>query len=66
MTALAARLELPHSLVSQWADKVRPVPPRRCYLIELFTGGQVTRKDLRPHDWQTWWPELETKRAGKK
>lgn len=32
--------------------------PVLCVLIERATGGQVTRKDLRPDDWQDIWPEL--------
>jgi len=26
--------------------------------IERATNGQVTRRDLRPHDWRNIWPEL--------
>lgn len=26
--------------------------------IERLTGGQVTRRDLRPEDWARIWPEL--------
>lgn len=26
--------------------------------LERATCGQVTRRDLRPHDWLTLWPEL--------
>lgn len=37
----------------------RRVPPDACPAIERATGGQVTRKDLRPHDWRDIWPELE-------
>ena len=29
-----------------------------CVSIERETHGQVTRKDLRPTDWQDIWPEL--------
>lgn len=29
-----------------------------CVSIERETHGQVTRKDLRPDDWQDIWPEL--------
>lgn len=29
-----------------------------CVSIERETNGQVTRKDLRPDDWQDIWPEL--------
>lgn len=45
-------------LISQWRSFVRPVPISRCVLIEKATGGKVTRKDLRPEDWQIIWPEL--------
>lgn len=44
--------------VSRWASGGRPVPSHRCVAIEVATGGQVTRKDLRPDDWQRIWPEL--------
>lgn len=27
-------------------------------LLERATGGEVTRKDLRPEDWAMIWPEL--------
>jgi DNA-binding transcriptional regulator YdaS (Cro superfamily) len=30
----------------------------RCVQIEVATKGEVTRKTLRPHDWQKIWPEL--------
>lgn len=30
-----------------------------CVSIEQATDGAVTRKDLRPDDWQKIWPELE-------
>ena len=29
-----------------------------CVAIERESGGQVTRKDLRPDDWLANWPEL--------
>ena len=28
--------------------------------IERATNGQVTRRELRPNDWQQIWPELAT------
>lgn len=34
------------------------IPARHCPAIERATGGAVTRKDLRPDDWQDIWPEL--------
>lgn len=30
--------------------------------IELFTGGDVTRQELRPHDWRDFWPESGDRR----
>lgn len=32
--------------------------PENCVAIELATNGAVTRRDLRPEDWQRIWPEL--------
>jgi DNA-binding transcriptional regulator YdaS (Cro superfamily) len=29
-----------------------------CSMIEEFSGGKVTRRDLRPDDWGRIWPEL--------
>lgn len=45
-------------LVSQWSTGPRVPPIERCVPIERATGGAVTRKDLRPDDWQKIWPEL--------
>lgn len=56
--ALAQKLAITPVLISQWANRLRPVPPERCVEIERATDGQVTRKDLRPDDWQNIWPEL--------
>jgi DNA-binding transcriptional regulator YdaS (Cro superfamily) len=44
--------------IAHW--KVRGVPAKHCAAIESATGSQVTRKDLRPNDWQQIWPELVT------
>lgn len=44
--------------VSDWARGHRPVPITRCVAIEQATGGQISRRDLRPDDWQLFWPEL--------
>lgn len=29
-----------------------------CVAIERASGGQISRKDLRPEDWHLIWPEL--------
>ncbi|MFM2084365.1 MAG: hypothetical protein RLY95_1183 [Pseudomonadota bacterium] len=46
--------------VTLWKKKKRSIPIRHCLPIENATNGLVTRKDLRPKDWQTIWPELDT------
>jgi DNA-binding transcriptional regulator YdaS (Cro superfamily) len=50
-------------LVYQWLEKIRPVSAEQCVAIEQATNGEVTRKDLRPDDWEKIWPELTEKRA---
>ena len=59
-SSLSRALEVPASLVSDWANENRPVPVERCAAIEQATNGAVTRQDLRPSDWQKIWPELAT------
>lgn len=44
--------------VSDWAGARRPVPIKFAVAIERATGGIVSRRDLRPDDWQAIWPEL--------
>ncbi|MGK5031481.1 transcriptional regulator [Janthinobacterium sp. MDT1-19] len=55
---LADKIGITPVLISQWANALRPVPPERCVEIERATGGEVSRKDLRPEDWYKIWPEL--------
>jgi DNA-binding transcriptional regulator YdaS (Cro superfamily) len=55
---LARALKISPVLIHQWANE-RPVPIGRCAAIEQATNGQVTRKDLRPNDWASIWPELK-------
>ena len=47
--------------VSRWASGDRPIPIDKCWSIEQATNGEVTRKDLRPDDWERIWPELSEK-----
>lgn len=61
---LAKAIGVPAPLMSQWRTGARPIPIDRCPAIEQATNGAVTRKDLRPNDWASIWPELvEEKRA---
>lgn len=60
---LAKALSEPNANVSptfvhQWVKGWRSVPPKYCTKIEALTQGAVSRKDLRPDDWQLYWPEL--------
>lgn len=60
---LAALLGVSAQVVSNWKQR-DAVPIERCVAIEQATGGQVTRRDLRPDDWQAIWPELADEKAG--
>ncbi len=44
--------------ITQWTNGTRPIPINRCIAIEEATNGIVTRRDLRPDDWQLIWPEM--------
>lgn len=46
------------ALLHQWVEEIRPVAVRHCLAIERKSGGAVSRRELRPADWQTIWPEL--------
>lgn len=54
---LAAALGVVQSAVSGWLKR-GSVPVKYCAAIERATRGEVTRRDLRPDDWQDIWPEL--------
>ena len=54
---LASALGVVQSAVSNWRIRGN-VPAEHCAGIEIATNGVVTRRDLRPDDWQKIWPEL--------
>jgi DNA-binding transcriptional regulator YdaS (Cro superfamily) len=56
-TALAEKLGISLSNLSQIASDSKGTSPARCVAIEQATEGKVTRKDLRT-DWRDIWPEL--------
>jgi DNA-binding transcriptional regulator YdaS (Cro superfamily) len=56
--ALAQSIGVTAPVVSDWSTGKKAVPIGRCVAIERATDGAVTRRDLRPHDWQEIWPEL--------
>jgi DNA-binding transcriptional regulator YdaS (Cro superfamily) len=51
--------------IRQWQHGYvgRRPSPENCTQIELATAGKVTRKDLRPDDWERIWPELAEAKA---
>lgn len=58
---LADKLDVSVAAVGNW--KQRGVPIEKCPGIEILTSGAVTRRDLRPDDWQKIWPELAAAQA---
>lgn len=59
VTRLAKAIGAHGSDVSDWANKKRPVPVRSAVAIEAFTGGAVSRQELRPDDFWLLWPDLK-------
>lgn len=41
----------------------RPLSPKKCVEVEVKSGGELRRWDLRPNDWHLIWPELVGKRG---
>ena len=58
MAWLAGEIKVSPPVVSDWCTGKKAVPVERCAPIERATGGEVTRRDLRPDDWAAIWPEL--------
>jgi DNA-binding transcriptional regulator YdaS (Cro superfamily) len=59
----ARAIDVSPSILHQWIKKIRPVAIQHVMAIETETGGAVTRKDLRPDDWQKIWPEEPAEKA---
>lgn len=55
---LAKQISVSPSFLSQMASGIRSVSPENAVAIERVTSGAVSRKDLRPFDWEQIWPEL--------
>ena len=61
LSSLGVAIGLPAATAKAtvWAWTNRgTVPIEHCAAIEQATNGAVTRRDLRPDDWQRIWPEL--------
>ncbi|HCP78966.1 MAG: hypothetical protein CML16_03145 [Pusillimonas sp.] len=57
-SALARAIGVTPQAVCFWRDGLRKIPAEQCTAIERATDGAVTRRDLRPDDWQEIWPEI--------
>lgn len=56
--SLASQLGVPATNVCQWVSGLKTPSIKTAVAIEVVTSGEVTRKELRPADWQLIWPEL--------
>lgn len=57
LSRLAEMVGVSPSTPFMWRTRKR-IPAEYCAAIENVTAGVVTRRDLRPDDWQRIWPEL--------
>lgn len=55
---LAGAIGIGQAAVSNWRARETVIDPLYCAAIEAATTGAVSRKMLRPNDWQQIWPEL--------
>jgi len=58
---MAELLNVTPAAIGNW--KTRGVPIEQCPAIERNTSGVVSRRLLRPNDWQVIWPELADTKA---
>lgn len=59
-TRLAKKFGLSRQTIYGWRTAGIPIP--YCAGVEEECQGEFTRKDFRPDDWRTIWPELTKKR----
>jgi DNA-binding transcriptional regulator YdaS (Cro superfamily) len=55
LSAFAEAVGVDYQVVQQW--RINGVPAKYCKKIEALTG--VSPRDLRPSDWNFYWPELK-------
>ena len=55
---MARALNKSPGFITMIANGRKAVPPKQAVIIEKYTNGLVTRKDLRPLDYAKFWPEL--------
>lgn len=56
---LARHLGVPSTNVCQWVSGDKRPSHKTAVLIEAYTGGLVTRKELYPKEWRLIWPEID-------
>lgn len=56
--AIAQALGVTPPLVSDWVTGKKQIPSQHCKAIQALSDGEVTCQEMRPDDWQMWWPEL--------
>lgn len=56
---MAKEIKCSPTCLSLWMNGKINVPAKKCVIIEKYTEGVVTRKDLRPKDYHEIWAELE-------
>lgn len=50
-------IDVPPSFVSKMVNGEKAIPAEHCKAIEKLSGGLVTCQEMRPNDWQKYWPE---------
>lgn len=55
---LSRALNINNSFLHRMRRGQAPIPAAMAVKIEIATGKQVTRKDMRPNDWFEIWPDL--------
>jgi DNA-binding transcriptional regulator YdaS (Cro superfamily) len=56
--AVSKAIGVPPSFVSKMVSGEKAIPAEHCKAIEQLSGGLVTCQEMRPNDWQKYWPEL--------
>jgi DNA-binding transcriptional regulator YdaS (Cro superfamily) len=60
--AFARRIGISSAMLYQFENGIRPIPTKYGAAIEVASGGQVTRQEMFPDEWESIWPELVRRR----
>lgn len=64
LAGLARELRITRSAINDWKSKGIDIPAVHCKYLEgrlKQKSSSINCMDMRPNDWQTWWPELAHK-----